>query len=171
MSDTESGDTVFILDKSWVKQNMNVDGNQARAIHDAFVTKGQLIDALESGEDIEERDGIGTKTARALWSWFKNIHNGTVEADETLVLDDDGLHVPDWLVSYTGRFTLNKPTFELKPEVVEPGLPEVSGVLQSYPEEGDWDSRLGEGMIALSSPTHEERIYKIDDQRTETATE
>lgn len=166
MSDTESSDSPVFLRKAWVKQNMDVNGNQARAIHDAFVTKGQLVDALEAGEDIEERDGIGTKTARAIWSWYKNIYNGSVEPDGTLVLDDNGLHIPDWLVGYTGRLTIHQPTLKVQPRIADPGLPEVSGILQSYPEDGNWDDRLDAGMIALSTSDDGERIYEIDDQRS-----
>lgn len=155
------------LNSGWAKQNMGVNGAQSRALRDAFGTRERLLEALRSGEDLTKYEGIGEKTAGAMWEWFRNDFGETVEPDDELVLDDDGLHLPDWIVGYVGRFTLETPSITMQATTTDEGLSEVSEVLGAYPEEGCWNERLPEGMIALSTPGHRERIYKIDDQRTE----
>lgn len=158
-------DDPTFLSKRWVKKNIRVTGSQASAIHDAFVTREQLLDALESGEDLTDYDGIGDKTRIALWDWFKNVYNGDVQTDGSLILDDDGLHLPDWLVGYVGTFTVETPNITMRPTTTERGLSEVNSTLGAYPEAGDWNERLDEGMVALSTPGHEEMVYEIDDRR------
>jgi len=162
----QEGDNPTILRKRWVKHNIDVNGRQASALHDAFVTKDQLVDALESGEDLEAYDGIGEKTASAVWKWFHEVYNGTIEPDGTLLLDDDGLHLPDWLVGYTGTFNVETPTITIRPTTTDEGLQETSDILGTYPNDGDWNERLEAGMIALSTTRHPERIYEIDDRRS-----
>lgn len=159
-------DSPFFLKAQWVRKSIGVNGSQARAIHDAFVTKGQLIEACESGEDLTTYDGIGEKTASAIWDWFRS-RGGTVDPDGELVLDDEGLHLPEWLVGYVGTFNVETPTITMRPTTTDEGLGEVSDVLGVYPNAGEWNERLEEGMIALSKPGHDEVVYEIDDQRTE----
>lgn len=167
MSETESNDNPMFLRKSWMKRHMNVSGRQASAIESAFVTKGQLVDALESGEDIEERDGIGPKTASSIWEWFREVYNGSVEVDDTLVLDDEGLHHPEWLVGRSGTVVVNTPSITMRAQVSDHGLPEVStDLLSSYPSAGEWNDLLDEGMIQIQAGLNK-GIFKIDDQRSE----
>jgi len=168
MSETaESDDNPTFLRKRWVKNNLDVTGSQAAAIHDAFVTREQLLDRLRDGEDLTKYQGIGEQTSRALWDWFKDVHGETIDPDDTLVLDDDGLHLPDWLVGFVGTFTVNTPNITMRPTTTDRGLGEVSEILGAYPEEGTWNDRLSEGQIGLCAPGHSEHIYEIDDQRIE----
>lgn len=166
-AETLREDNPTFLRERWTKKHIGVRGSQASAIHDAFVTRGQLLDALRDGETLTDYEGIGDKTAASLWEWFKNDHGETVEADGTLVLDDEGLHLPEWLVGFVGTFTLETPNITMRPTTTDRGLPEVSNTLAAYPDEGVWNERLSEGQIALSAPGHPEKVYEIDDQRSE----
>ena len=163
----ETADDPVYLQKGWVKRNFGVTGSQARNIAHAFVTQGQLVDALEAGEDLTEYDGIGEKTARAIRTWFEEVYGGEVEADSTLVLDDDGLHTPERLVGFTGTLTVETPTITMRQNWANSGIPERSGIILAYPGNAIKGNRLSEGQIALSAPGFPEKIYAIDDQQTE----
>lgn len=166
-SESSTDDNPTFLRKKWVKNNIDIGGGQASAIHDAFATRRQLLDALEAGEDLTEYDGIGAKTESALWDWFNNVYNGRVETDGTLVLDDEGLHLPEWLVGFVGTFTVETPNITMRPKTTKSGLGEVSEMLKTYPDSSTWNARLSEGQIAMKTALNAERIYDIDDQRTE----
>lgn len=86
---------------------------------------------------------------------------------QQLVVDDDGLHVPEWLVGFVGEFQMRTPNVEGDLETTDDGLPPVVGPLGAYPEEGDYHEDLDEGEMALSTPEHDEVVYQIIDQRTE----
>lgn len=165
MASADSDDVTFLNTKK-LKREMDITGGQPNAIRNAFVTREQLLDALRDGEDLTERDGIGKKTADALWNWFHNVHGETVDPDGTLVLDDEGLHLPDWLVGFVGTFTVETPTITIRPTTTDHGLGEVSDLIAAYPKAGTWNERLTEGQIALKAAGRE-RVYEIDDQRTD----
>lgn len=162
------GDGPMFLRSDKLRRDMGITGGQASAIEREFVTRGQLLDALDEREDLTERDGIGKKTANAIWDWYKNIHGETLEADGTLVLDDEGLHLPDWIVGFTGTFSVRTPSITMRPTTTERGLGEVSDILGSWPGPGNYHEDLEEGMMAFSTPDHAETVYEIDDRRTET---
>lgn len=93
------------------------------------------------------------------------------DADERerqqLVVDDDGLYIPDWLVGFVGEFQIRTANIEGDLTTTEDGLPPVVWTLGVYPEEGDYHDDLTEGELALSTPEHDEVVYEIIDQRTE----
>lgn len=161
---TEDDSTVR-LSKDWVETNIDIKGQQARAVARRFHTRERLLETCEGGGDLTQFEGIGDKTASAIWGWFKE-RGGSVDPDGTLVLDDDGLHLPDWLVGYTGTFTVETPTITMRPTTSK-GLGEVSDTLGAYPNAGEWNERLEEGMLAFRTPGHEEMVYEIDDRRSE----
>lgn len=166
-SEQSSGEDPTFLKRNWLKQKAGVPASQASAVAQAFATREQLLEALENGEDLTNYTGVGTATARALWDWYKDVYNGVVEPDGTLVLDDDGLHLPDWLVGYVGTFTVETPSITMRPTTTDRGLSKVNSTLGVYPDDGDWNERLEAGQIALSTPGHEEQICDLDDQRSD----
>jgi hypothetical protein len=166
-SEQSTDDSPAFLHTGWLKKKADVPASQVLAVKEAFTTREQLLDALKDGEDLTDYSGIGTATSSALWDWYKNVHNGEVEPDGTLVLDDDGLHLPDWLVGYVGTFTVETPSITMRPTTTDRGLSEVSSILGAYPDDGDWNDHLEAGQIGLSTPGHEERIYDLDDQRSD----
>lgn len=89
MADNNSGDSeqgpVF-LRKRGIQMRMRCKPQVARQIEDAFVTVGQLVEAVESGKELTEYDGVGPATAAAIEEWWserfereESASPGTVE--------------------------------------------------------------------------------------------
>jgi hypothetical protein len=162
-------DSPTLLTDAWIESNTEVPANQRSAVESAFVTREQLLDALEHGEDLTARDGIGPKTADALWGYFRNVYGGEVEPDGTLVLTDEGLEVPDWLDGFVGTFTMSTPNITGRFKTTDQGMsgPRTTSLVMSPPNEGTYNERLPAGHIALTARGRPEYIYEIDDQREE----
>lgn len=90
--------------------------------------------------------------------------------DDTLRLTDEGLELPSFLRGYVGTFTIRTPNIDGTLETSSHGMPDTEfydGPIAAYPDEGDYNSELGEGMIAISTPSHPEMTYEIVDERTD----
>lgn len=64
--------TSTLLRKRGIRKRMQCSGQVASQIEDAFVTVEQLVDAIESDEELTERDGIGPKTGETIEEWWEN---------------------------------------------------------------------------------------------------
>lgn len=76
-NDTNTADAddireVTFLDTGGIKQRMKCSGQVASTIKSTFVTAEQLLDAVESEDDLTDRDGIGPKTAGLIEEWYEN---------------------------------------------------------------------------------------------------
>lgn len=83
-SGTEQSTT--FLQQRGIRKRMQCSGQVAHQIEEAFVTAEQLVEAVESDQDLTEHDGIGTKTAQIIRDWWNNrfereeqISSGSVE--------------------------------------------------------------------------------------------
>ncbi len=68
--------TRTMTDKTLMKQRgivrrMNVDGQVARIIVDTFTTVENLMEAVETYDDLTKIEGIGPKTANAIEDWWE----------------------------------------------------------------------------------------------------
>jgi len=79
-------ESATFLRKRGVRKRMRCSGQVARRIEDAFVTAEQLVDAVESDQELAEHDGIGPKTAEIIEDWWENrferedkINSGSIE--------------------------------------------------------------------------------------------
>ena len=100
---------------------------------------------------------------------------GTVEKaepDETLLLTDEGLQMPDMLRGYVGQFHVKTADITGQYNTTDSGLPDTEfwdGVLAVYPEDdGDYNPHLGEGLIEvyLTNPDAS-KVFEVVDKRTE----
>jgi len=73
MSETATEEsTTVLLRKKGIQERMQCSGRTAARIEETFVTVGQLLDAVESGEELTEIDGIGPATALTIEEWYEN---------------------------------------------------------------------------------------------------
>lgn len=63
-------DETFLRQKG-IQKRMQCNAATASRIKDAFVTAEQLVDAVESGDPLMERDGIGPSTAQTIRDWWE----------------------------------------------------------------------------------------------------
>lgn len=62
------------LRKRGIQRRMRCKGGTAVRIENAFVTVGQMMDAIESEDDLTDVDGIGPKTAEVIEEWYEHRH-------------------------------------------------------------------------------------------------
>jgi hypothetical protein len=95
----------------------------------------------------------------------------TVDADATLRLTDDGIEMPEFLKGYTGSFTLRTADITGTYQTSESGMPETDffdGPIAVYPaDDGDYNSDLAAGFMAIGTPEHGEEIFEVVDERDE----
>jgi len=85
----------------------------------------------------------------------------TATVDDTLVVEDGELILPDYLVGYVGDFTIRSPNATGKMDTTEHGLGETSSLLGVVPEDGDYHSDLEAGMLAIQTEEHPEKVFRI----------
>lgn len=88
--------------------------------------------------------------------------------DAELRLTDGGIEMPEFLKGYVGTFTMRSPNVTGDLETSDAGMPETEfydGILAAYPEDGDYNADLSEGMLALSTSDHRETVFQIIDER------
>lgn len=87
-SDRPSGDVEQnpILRSRGIQMRMQCRPQVASRIEDAFVTVGQLVDAVESDQPLTDHDGIGPATAEVIERWWESrfereekMNGGSVE--------------------------------------------------------------------------------------------
>lgn len=152
-------------DAGWYEDELDITTQAARVLSEAFYDPDGLVKMCRDGEALTDYEGVGEATARSIWRWFHEDVGGRVEATDTLALTDDGLVLPDWLVGYSGRITVEKPggTSVL---TGQGSWGEIATVLTVYPDEAPSTQRLSAGQVALRAKDRE-AIYDIDDQREE----
>jgi hypothetical protein len=87
----------------------------------------------------------------------------TATPDDTLVVEDGELILPDYLVGYIGQFTIRTPSVTGEMETTEHGPGETSGVLGAVPEGGDHHADLEAGMMAIETEEHPEKVFRIEE--------
>ena len=100
---------------------------------------------------------------------------GTVEKaepDETLLLTDEGLQMPDMLRGYVGQFHVKTADITGQYNTTDSGLPDTEfwdGVLAVYPDDdGDYNPHLGEGLIEVyTTDKSASKVFEVVDKRTE----
>ncbi|WP_049985730.1 hypothetical protein [Halobellus rufus] len=64
-------DPIFLRQRG-IQMRMQCKPQVASRIEDAFVTVGQLVDAVESDQSLTDHDGIGPATAEVIERWWEN---------------------------------------------------------------------------------------------------
>lgn len=68
---TGSDESPTLLRQRGVRKRMQCSGQIADRIEDVFVTVEQLVEAIESDQELTEYDGIGPKTAEVIEDWWE----------------------------------------------------------------------------------------------------
>lgn len=153
---------------TWIEREVGVNEYRAWKLAEHYQTRASLVEGIEN-ETLVEVDGIGPATADKIYEWYGDGEPlETAEPDDTLTLDDDGLHVPDMLAGFVGEFKMRTPSISAEFTTTDEGIDEVSdGVLATYPTEGGWNPHLDEGMVEIDVPGYPSKVYEIDDLREE----
>lgn len=97
--------------------------------------------------------------------------SGSVRADGTLRLTDDGIEMPAFLKGYVGSFKIRTADITGDFQTTDHGMPDTEfydGPIAVYPDDdGDYNPDLGAGFMAIGTPRHGEEIFEIIDERTE----
>jgi len=119
---------------------------------------------------VVDRDAMESETSKVVDPDGTPDSVPTKTPDKDLRLTDDGLEMPDFLKGYVGEFTIRTPNVTGDLETSDAGMPEgdfSDGVIDVYPEGGDYHGDLEEGMLAISTDEHGETVYEVVDERTE----
>lgn len=87
MSESQEPDdgSPTLLRQDSIQQRMQCSGSVAHNIEEAFVTVGQLIDAIESDDPLTDVDGIGPKTSDVILDWWENREQREAKANSATV--------------------------------------------------------------------------------------
>lgn len=91
--------------------------------------------------------------------------------DETLVLKEKGIQMPEMLRGYSGKFEVRTANVDGVFHTADGGLPDAEffdGVIAVYPDDdGDYNPELREGLMAISTDLHEEKVFRVEDTRNQ----
>jgi len=95
----------------------------------------------------------------------------TAAEHETLRLTEEGIEMPEMLRGYVGEFVLRTADMTGTFHITEHGLPDADyydGVISTYPDDdGDYNPHLGPGLLSLETSEHEEKVFRVLDEREE----
>ena len=94
----------------------------------------------------------------------------TKTADAELRLTDEGLEMPEFLKGHVGDFTIRTPSITGEYETTDSGLPTdefYDGPIAAMPGEGDYNSDVPAGHMAVSTPDLPETTYRVVEERTD----
>lgn len=88
----------------------------------------------------------------------------TTEVTGEVHVTEEGMHLPDWLVGYTGEFTMRTANIDGTLTTTDAGLDDVSPALGAYPKDGDYNPHLDAGQVEFEADGRVE-IYDVIDDR------